>query len=83
MGRLYDQMKMDLELKNFSPNTVRCYLHWMVQFVRHYDRSPVDMGEEEIRKWGYLLESSPYYMLWVRRLKPVRSSGWKFHTVKA
>ena len=51
MGRLYDQMKMDLELKKFSPNTVDCYLHWMVQFVRHYGRSPVDMGEEEIRKY--------------------------------
>ena len=55
MGRLYDQMKMDLELKNFSPKTVSCYLHWMVQFVRHYDRSPVDMGEEEIRKYLYHL----------------------------
>lgn len=55
MGRLYDQMKMDLELKNFSPKTVSCYLHWMVQFVRHYDRSPVDMGEEEIRNYLYHL----------------------------
>jgi len=55
MGRLYDKMKMDLELKNFSPKTVSCYLHWMVQFVRHYDRSPVDMGEEEIRKYLYHL----------------------------
>jgi hypothetical protein len=24
-----------------------------------------------------------YYILWVRRLKPAGSSGWKFHTVKA
>ena len=55
MGRLYDKMKMDLELKNFSPKTVSCYLHWMVQFVRHYDRSPVDMGEDEIRKYLYHL----------------------------
>jgi integrase/recombinase XerD len=52
MGALYDQMKMDLELKNFSPKTVTCYLTCMVNFVRHYHRSPVEMGEEEIR--GYL-----------------------------
>jgi site-specific recombinase XerD len=45
-------MKMDLELKNFSPKTIRCYLDCMVNFVRHYGRSPVEMGEEEIR--GYL-----------------------------
>jgi integrase/recombinase XerD len=52
MGQLYDQMKMDLELKNFSPKTIRCYLDCMGNFVRHYGRSPVEMGEEEIR--GYL-----------------------------
>jgi len=52
MGQLYNQMKMDLELKNFSHKTIRCYLDCMVQFVRHYGRSPVDMDEEEIR--GYL-----------------------------
>lgn len=52
MGQLYDHMKMDLELKNFSPKTIRCYLDCMVNFVRHYGRSPVEMGEEEIR--GYL-----------------------------
>jgi integrase/recombinase XerD len=55
MGRLYDQMKMDLELKNFSPKTVSCYLHWMVQFVWHYGLSPVEMGEEEIRNYLYHL----------------------------
>jgi integrase/recombinase XerD len=51
MGRLYDQMKMDLELKNYSPKTVSCYLHWMLQFVRHNGRSPVEMGDEEIRDY--------------------------------
>lgn len=51
MGQLYDQMKMDLELKKFSPKTVTCYLTCMVNFVRHYGRSPVDLGEEEIRKY--------------------------------
>jgi len=55
MGALYDQMKMDLELKNFSPNTVTCYLTCMVNFVRHYGRSPVDLGEEEIREYLHYL----------------------------
>jgi integrase/recombinase XerD len=55
MGALYDQMKMDLELKNFSPKTVTCYLTCMVNFVRHYGRSPVEMGEEEIRKYLHYL----------------------------
>jgi integrase/recombinase XerD len=55
MGALYDQMKMDLELKNFSPKTITCYLTCMVNFVRHYGRSPVEMGDEEIRKYLHYL----------------------------
>jgi integrase/recombinase XerD len=55
MGALYDQMKMDLELKDFRPKTVTCYLTCMVNFVRHYGRSPVEMGEEEIRKYLHYL----------------------------
>lgn len=57
MGQLYNQMKMDVELKNFSPKTRTCYLTCMVNFVRHYGRSPVDLGEEEIRSYlHYLLQ---------------------------
>jgi len=52
MGRLYNRMKMDLELKNYSPKTIACYLNCMVDFVRYYGRSPDEMGEKEIR--GYL-----------------------------
>jgi integrase/recombinase XerD len=55
MGALYDQMKMDLELKNLSPKTVTCYLACMMQFVRHFRRSPVEMGEEEIRNYLHYL----------------------------
>ena len=55
MGALYDRMKMDLELKNLSPKTVTCYLACMVNFVRHYGRSPVEMGEEEIRRYLHYL----------------------------
>lgn len=55
MGALYNQMKRDLELKNFSPRTVTCYLTCMRDFVRHYGRSPVEMGDEEIRCYLYYL----------------------------
>jgi len=55
MGRLYNRMKMDLELKNYSPKTINCYLNWMVDFVSHYGRSPEEMGEEEIRHYLHYL----------------------------
>lgn len=55
MGELYNQMKVDLELKNFSPKTITRYLECMVDFVRHYGRSAAEMGEEEIRNYLYYL----------------------------
>jgi len=55
MGRLYDQMKMDLELKNYSPRTRSCYLACMKSFVLHFGKSPDTMGEDEIREYLHYL----------------------------
>jgi len=41
MGRLHDQMKMDLELKNYSPKTKACYLACVKSFALHFGKSPV------------------------------------------
>jgi integrase/recombinase XerD len=49
MGKLHDQMKEDLLLKAYSPHTQRAYLCCVRQFVRHYMRSPQEMGEQEVR----------------------------------
>ena len=35
MGRLYNQMKMDLKRENLRPETVTCYLTWMEHSVFH------------------------------------------------
>lgn len=49
MGKLHDQMKEDLLLKAYSPHTQRAYLGCVRQFVKHYMRSPQEMGEQEVR----------------------------------
>jgi len=51
MGKLHDQMKRDLELKGYSPNTRRNYLAHVRRFVQHFHRSPEEMGDEEIRTY--------------------------------
>ncbi len=51
MGMLRDRMEADLKLKGFSPNTQRCYLNCAARFAAHYGRSPVLMGEREIRQF--------------------------------
>ena len=49
MGKLHDQMKEDLLLKAYSPHTMRSYLRCARHFVKHYMRSPEEMGEQEVR----------------------------------
>jgi len=51
MGMLRDRMEGDLKLKGFSLNTQRCYLNCAARYAAHYGRSPVVMGEREIRQF--------------------------------
>jgi site-specific recombinase XerD len=53
MGKLYDQMKADLELRRYHSDTRRKYLLYARNFVAYYRRSPEELGEAEVR--GFLL----------------------------
>jgi integrase/recombinase XerD len=55
MGRLHDQMKRDLELKNYSPKTQSCYLASVRSFALHFHRSPEELGDQEIREYLHYL----------------------------
>ena len=52
---MYDQMKIDLELKNFSPKTRSCYLASMRSFALHFNKSPEAMGDHEIKQYLHFL----------------------------
>lgn len=57
MGELQDRMKMDMELKNLSPKTIQCYLGCMRSFTKYYGKSPLELGDEDIRNYlHYLLK---------------------------
>jgi len=49
MGKLQEQMKADLTLKGYSPHTLAGYLICCRKFAQHFNRSPEEMGHEEIR----------------------------------
>jgi len=51
MGRLREQMKGDLELRGLSRNTQEIYLNQVRDFSRHFNRSPLHMGEREIKEY--------------------------------
>ena len=56
MGKLSDQIKMDMELKNLSPRTIECYLARMKDFTVNFGRSPAELGDDEIRQYLYYLK---------------------------
>jgi integrase/recombinase XerD len=55
MGRLHDEMKRDLELKNYSPKTRSCYLASAKSFALHFHRSPAELADQEVREYLHYL----------------------------
>lgn len=51
MGQLHDRMAEDLVLRNLSPGTRRIYLLYCRKFAAFFGRSPVDLGEADIRRF--------------------------------
>jgi integrase/recombinase XerD len=55
MESICDRLKMDMELKNYSPHTRTCYLARVRNFIGHFGQSPKEIGKEEIRAYLYYL----------------------------
>jgi integrase/recombinase XerD len=51
MGQLHDRMAQDLVLRNLSPATARNYLLYARKFAAFFRRSPVELGQAEIRQF--------------------------------
>lgn len=48
VGNLKEAMRSELRLLNYSPGTIKTYLQHMTEFVRHFGRSPSELGREDI-----------------------------------
>jgi integrase/recombinase XerD len=51
MTPLRRRMIEDMQVRNLSPVTQRCYVHAVAKFARHFDRSPDRLGLAEIRAY--------------------------------
>lgn len=51
MTLLKQRMLEDLRIRNYAPTTVECYVRSVADFARHFDRSPDQLGPEDIRAW--------------------------------
>jgi len=55
MTVLKQRMLDDLRIRNYSASTVECYLRSVTEFAKHFNRSPENLGPEEIRSWQLFL----------------------------
>ena len=55
MKSLRELMTEDMQIRNLSPNTQTCYVQQVSLFARHFNRSPIELGPEEIRSYQVYL----------------------------
>ena len=51
MGKLKDQMLMDLQLSGAKPRTQETYLREVENLAKYFNRSPAELGEAELKKY--------------------------------
>lgn len=49
MTPLRQRMLEDMQLRNYSPRTMHCYLRCVADFARHFGASPAHLGPEQVR----------------------------------
>src|SRR5438876_4687546 len=55
MTPLRQRMREDMQVRNLSPHTQRAYIEHVARFARHFGRSPVELGPEEMRRYQVYL----------------------------
>ena len=55
MTSLRQRMTEDLQVRNLSPHTQKCYLEQVSRFARHFSKSPEVLGPEDIRAYQVYL----------------------------
>jgi integrase/recombinase XerD len=52
---LRQRMLEDLQIRQYSPTTIRIYLHAIAEFAQHFGKPPDQLGAEHIRLFQLFL----------------------------
>jgi integrase/recombinase XerD len=55
MSDLRERMIADLELRNYSPETIRAYIRCVADFAKHFHQSPDQLGPDQVRDYQIFL----------------------------
>ena len=66
MTALRQRMLEDLQIRHYSPTTIRIYLHSVAEFAQHFRKPPDQLGPEDI----------PQYQLFLMKEKQVSLSSY-------
>lgn len=53
MSELRNKMKMDMELRGYSPITVKYYIEHVSRFAKHFNKSPDLLNDDQIKEYLY------------------------------
>jgi integrase/recombinase XerD len=55
MGKLREEMRWDLRKRGLAESTIESYLRYMIAFVKHYRKSPDEIGLSEVKQYQRFL----------------------------
>ena len=62
MTFLRRRMTEDMQVRNFSPHTQNSYVQQVSLFARHFNKSPEELGPDEIRSYQVYLTNEKFML---------------------